>query len=167
MSPMGIVLRNRDELARMRAVGRIVHAVLDAVEAACAPGVTTAQLDVSYSRIYSPTEGIIGKTEVNEGNLVGSSGQPTLLTRISKVDPIRLRVSINERDYIYLSRMRQARGNRIGGRQEDVEMILADGSVHPFRGRMVFADRLIDRTTGTMLIDLAFPNPDHLVRPGQ
>ena len=129
--------------------------------------VTTAQLDVSYTKIYSPTEGIIGKTEVNEGNLVGASGQPTLLTRISKVDPIRLRVSINERDYIYLSRWRQARGNRIGGRQEDVEMILADGSVHPYRGRMVFADRLIDRTTGTMLIDLAFPNPDHLVRPGQ
>ena len=47
------------------------------------------------------------------------------------------------------------------------EMVLADGSQHPHRGRMVFADRLIDSTTGTLLIDIAFPNPERIVRPGQ
>jgi membrane fusion protein (multidrug efflux system) len=48
-----------------------------------------------------------------------------------------------------------------------VEMILADGTLHPHRGRMVFADRLIDPSTGTLLIDIAFPNPERLIRPGQ
>ena len=46
-------------------------------------------------------------------------------------------------------------------------MILADGSLHPHRGRIVFADRLVDPSTATMLIDIAFPNPERLVRPGQ
>jgi membrane fusion protein (multidrug efflux system) len=129
-------------------------------------GVVTAELDLSYTRIFSPTDGIIGKTEVNEGNLVGR-GQSTLLTQISRVDPIRLRVSIAERDYLYLARRRDS--ERIGDPTAPprVEMILADGSLHPHRGRIVFADRLVDPSTATMLIDIAFPNPERLVRPGQ
>ena len=132
------------------------------VEAARA-GVVTAQLDVSYTRIVSPTDGIIGKTEINVGNLVGR-GQSTLLTQISKVDPIRLRVSISEREYLALSRRRDQIGRATSGQ---VEMVLADGSLHPHRGRLVFADRLVDSTTGTLLVDIAFPNPERIVRPGQ
>jgi membrane fusion protein (multidrug efflux system) len=132
------------------------------VEAAQA-GVVAAQLDLSYTRIVSPTDGIIGKTEVNVGNLVGR-GQSTLLTQISKVDPIRLRVSISEREYLVLARRRDQIGRARAGQ---VEMVLADGSLHPQRGRLVFADRLIDSSTGTLLIDIAFPNPERIVRPGQ
>jgi membrane fusion protein (multidrug efflux system) len=127
-------------------------------------GVVAAELDLSYTRIFSPTDGIIGKTEVNEGNLVGR-GQSTLLTQISKVDPIRLRVSIAEREYLELARRRDEIGQPYSpGR---VEMILADGSMHAHRGRVVFADRLVDPSTATLLIDIAFPNPARLVRPGQ
>jgi membrane fusion protein (multidrug efflux system) len=132
------------------------------VEAARA-GVVAAQLDLSYTRIVSPTDGIIGKTEVNVGNLVGR-GQSTLLAQISKVDPIRLRVSISEREYLTLARRRDQIGRARSGL---VEMILADGSLHPHRGRLVFADRLIDPSTGTLLVDIAFPNPERIVRPGQ
>jgi membrane fusion protein (multidrug efflux system) len=127
--------------------------------------VVSAQLDVSYTRITAPSDGIIGKTEVNEGNLVGR-GQSTLLTQISKVDPIRLRVSISEREYLALARRRR----EIGVRKDTpgmVEMLLADGSLHPQRGKVVFADRLVDSSTGTLLVDIAFPNPDQLIRPGQ
>ena len=67
--------------------------------------VATSELDLSYTKIYAPTDGIIGKTEVNAGNLVGR-GQSTLLTQISKVDPIRLRVSISEREYLEIARRR-------------------------------------------------------------
>jgi membrane fusion protein (multidrug efflux system) len=139
-----------------------VNAGRASVEAARA-GVVSAELDLSYTRIVSPTDGIIGKTEVNAGNLVGR-GQSTLLTQISKVDPIRLRVSISEREYLVLARRRDQIGR---ARQGLVEMVLADGSLHPHRGRLVFADRLIDSTTGTLLIDIAFPNPERIVRPGQ
>jgi membrane fusion protein (multidrug efflux system) len=128
-------------------------------------GVVAAELNLSYTRIYAPTDGIIGKTEVNEGNLVGR-GQSTLLTQISRVDPIRLRVSISEREYLILIRRRDEI-RRPASEPGAVEMILADGSVHPHRGRMVFADRLIDPSTGTLLIDIAFPNPERVVRPGQ
>jgi membrane fusion protein (multidrug efflux system) len=126
-------------------------------------GVDAAELNLSYTRIVSPTDGIIGKTEVNEGNLVGR-GQSTLLTQISKVDPIRLRVSISEREYLVLARRRDRIGRGAAGQ---VEMILADGSLHPHRGRLVFADRLIDSSTATLLIDIAFPNPEGIIRPGQ
>jgi membrane fusion protein (multidrug efflux system) len=127
--------------------------------------VVAAELNLSYTKVYSPTDGIIGKTEVNEGNLVGR-GQSTLLTQISKVDPIRLRVSLNERDYLALARKRREEGvdTSSPGR---VEMLLADGTIHPYKGRVVFADRLVDASTGTMLVDVAFPNPDKLIRPGQ
>ena len=128
--------------------------------------VSTAELDVSYTKIYAPTDGIIGKTEVNAGNLVGR-GQSTLLTQISKVDPIRLRVSISEREYLDLARRREAGGAAPASKEGAVEMLLADGSLHPHRGKMVFADRLIDASTGTLLVDIAFPNPEQLIRPGQ
>src|SRR5687767_10019152 len=144
-----------------------VNAGRAGVQAAKA-SVESAELDVSYTKIYSPTEGMIGKTEVNEGNLVGR-GQSTLLTKISRVDPIRLRVSIGERDYLELARLRRKAGVKPGFRNDRsiVEMILADGSLHPYRGTLVFADRPVDASTGTLLIEIAYPNPDHLIRPGQ
>ena len=131
--------------------------------------VSSAEINLSYTKVYSPTEGIIGKTEVNEGNLVGQQGQSTLLTKISKVDPIRLRVSISERDYLELARRRREMGVKPGLRNDQsiVEMILADGTVHPHKGSLVFADRPVDASTGTLLIEIAFPNPEQLIRPGQ
>ena len=144
-----------------------VNAGRAGVQAAKA-SVDSAELDVSYTKIYSPTDGMIGKTEVNEGNLVGR-GQSTLLTKISRVDPIRLRVSIGERDYLEIARLRRKMGVKPGVRNDEslVEMILADGSLHPYRGRLVFADRPVDASTGTLLIEIAYPNPDQLIRPGQ
>jgi membrane fusion protein (multidrug efflux system) len=132
-----------------------------------------AKLDLSYTKIHAPTDGIIGKTEVNVGNLVGR-GQSTLLTSISKVDPIRLRFSLSEREYLQfvkqrdqIAARRQAAGGGATVMELPFEMVLADGSVHPYRGRLVFADRLVDPTTGTLLFEVAFPNPERIVRPGQ
>jgi len=135
------------------------------VEAARA-AVARTELDVEYTKVYSPTDGIVGKTEVNPGNLVGR-GESTLLTRISRVDPIHVRFSIAERDYLALVRRRQAGEAGPAAEEDAFELILADGSLYPHRGRMAFADRLVDPTTGTLLIDVAFPNPDRIIRPGQ
>jgi membrane fusion protein, multidrug efflux system len=136
------------------------------VEAARA-AVTQAQLNLSYTKIYAPADGIIGKTEVNVGNLVGQ-GQNTLLTHISQVETIHVRFTIPERDYLYYARRRQERGgNAAPGTSLPFELDLADGSVHPHKGRLVFVDRNVDPVTGTILLEAAFPNPNAIVRPGQ
>jgi len=136
------------------------------VEAARA-AVARAELDVEYTEVHSPTNGIIGKTEVNPGNLVGR-GESTLLTRISKVDPIHVRFSIAEREYLALMRRYGPRESRPeGGGRAQFELILADGSTHPYPGTLAFADRLVDPSTGTLLVDVAFPNPERILRPGQ
>src|SRR6185503_12792242 len=97
-------------------------------------------------------------------------GQSTLLTRISKIDPIHARFTIPERDYLRLareSRERAAAGAAPNPSDVGFELILADGSVHPQPGKLVFIDRNVDPTTGTILLEAAFPNPGGLVRPGQ
>ena len=83
------------------------------VEAAQA-AVTQAELNLSYTKIYAPTDGIIGKTEVNVGNLVGQE-QNTLLTHISQVGSIHVRFTIPERDYLYYARRRQEHGDSAPG----------------------------------------------------
>jgi membrane fusion protein (multidrug efflux system) len=133
--------------------------------AAAQAAVARAELDVEYAKVYAPTSGLVGKTEVNPGNLVGR-GESTLLTRISKVDPIHARFSISERDYLTLARRRES-GELQRSAQAPFELVLADGSTHPYGGRLAFADRLVDPTTGTLLIEVSFPNPNGLIRPGQ
>jgi len=125
-----------------------------------------AEIDLGYTRITSPIDGIAGKVEVQPGNLVGR-GQTTLLTRISDVDPIHVRFSVSEREYLRIRRGTPDPQSpaRPGGRP--ITLILADGSTHPHPGQLVFADRLVDPTTGTLLLEAAFPNPERIVRPGQ
>ena len=136
------------------------------VEAAQA-AVTQAQLNLSYTKIYAPTDGIIGKTEVNVGNLVGQ-GQNTLLTHISQLEAIHVRFTVPERDYLNYARRRQERGGSAAPEASlPFELVLADGSVHPEKGRLVFVDRNVDPVTGTILLEAAFPNPNAIVRPGQ
>ena len=132
------------------------RANVDAAQAS----LTSAELNLSYTKVNAPTDGIIGKTEVNVGNLVGR-GQPTLLTHISKLHNIDVRFTLPEADYLRFARRR----DQIVA--PALELVLADGSIHPEPGRMVFVDRSVDPTTGTMLMEAAFPNPGTIVRPGQ
>ncbi|MBI5507046.1 MAG: efflux RND transporter periplasmic adaptor subunit [Deltaproteobacteria bacterium] len=141
-------------------VERAASAAVDAAAAAA----HSAEIDLGYTRIYAPIDGLVGKTEVKTGNLVGGK-QNTLLTTVSNVDPIHVRFTIAEQDYLRYSRSQRERGGTPDpGR---FVLILSDGSVHPQRGDLVFADRLVDPTTGTLLLEAAFPNPDKLVRSGQ
>lgn len=139
------------------------QATAQAATAAARAVVERAALDLSYTRVTSPIDGLAGKVEVQPGNLVGR-GQTTLLTRVSHVDPIHVRFSISERDYLQWARAAKAGAH---SEQLPLELILADGSMHPHLGRMVFADRLVDPETGTLLLEAAFANPERLVRPGQ
>lgn len=141
---------------------QIESAAKAAVEAAQAAA-DNATINLDYTKVYSPIDGLVGKTEVKPGNLVGR-GDNTLLTTVSTIDPIHVRFTISERDYLRLARA----GKRASGdEQGTLELVLADGSVHEHGGTLLFADRVVDPTTGTLLIEAEFPNPGRLIRPGQ
>ena len=134
-----------------------------AVEAARA-AVTQAQLDLTYTTVKAPVSGIIGRLNVDEGNLVGR-GEPTLLATMSTIDPIKISATISEVDYLRFTRRAAERQTR--GQDVPLEMVLADGSRYPLRGRTTTLDRTVDTKTGTIVIDALFPNPDKLLKPGQ
>ena len=141
------------------AVTRAAEATVDAARA----GEQSAKIDLSYTRVVAPADGLAGRTEVYPGTLVGR-GQSELLTRISQVNTIHVRFTLPESDYL---RMARAKEGRPGETPPPLEMMLADRSVHPQPGQFVFIDRSVDPTTGTILLEAAFPNPGGIVRPGQ
>lgn len=154
---------SRQEYETAVAMERAAVAAVAAAKAAA----DRAQLDLGYTRVVAPEAGMVGKTEVYPGTLVGR-GQSTLLTHISQIGTIHVRFTIPERDYLFYARRREERGVKPG--QEEplpFELILADGTVHPTKGRLVFVDRNVDPETGTILLEAAFPNPGEIVRPGQ
>jgi membrane fusion protein, multidrug efflux system len=137
-----------------------------------------AKLNLSYTSIYSPVDGIVGTAQVNIGNLVGQ-GVPTLLTTVSQVEPTKVIFSISEGEYLrYATRVRQlelqdtAQMNarlaemRDGG-TDGLQLILADDKVYPYRGFIIAVQRQVQTTTGTIQVEAVFPNPNALLRPGQ
>jgi membrane fusion protein (multidrug efflux system) len=144
------------------------RAQVDAQKAA----VDKATLDLGYTRIAAPLGGLVGTTEVKAGNLVGR-GESTLLTTVSQTHPILFRAGISEAEYLRLAKDVVATGRKIApkgqepGAEGTIELILADGTVHPSKGRVEAIERAVDTTTGTLTVQFTFPNPERIVRPGQ
>ncbi len=127
--------------------------------------IAKAELDLKFTEIRSPINGIIGKQEVTAGNLV--TRDQTLLTTVSSWDPMRVVFSISEVDY--LRRAHQFHEGQPFGPEKNAapfELIMADNAVYPFRGRLSFVDRVLNLTTGTLNVYVSFPNPNRLLRPG-
>jgi len=129
-----------------------------------AAAVDKATLDLGYCSIAAPLDGIVGTTKVRAGNLVGR-GESTLLTTVSKVDPILFRAGISEAEYLRIAKRAQEGGERAA--KAEITLILADGAVHPHKGLIDAVEREVDATTGTLAVQFKFPNPNRLVRPGQ
>jgi len=137
-----------------------------AVESAKA-SIIQADLNYGYTTIAAPIDGIIGKINVDRGNLVGKA-EPTLLATVSKVNPIYVDFSVAEADYIRLApRIASDVQGRSDGPRQPLELLLSDDKPLPQKGRVVFVDRAMDSKTGTIGIRAEFPNPDQLIRPGQ
>jgi membrane fusion protein (multidrug efflux system) len=126
--------------------------------------VEKATLDLGYTRITSPIDGLVGTTQVKAGNLVGR-GESTLLTTVSQVDPILFRAGLSEAEYLRLARQVLETG-RPATQAASIELILADGTVHPHKGSVDAIERAVDPTTGTLAIQSKFPNPERVIRPG-
>jgi membrane fusion protein (multidrug efflux system) len=125
--------------------------------------VIQAQLDLSYCNIYSPISGIIGFKNVDVGNLVGR-GEATLLATVSSSEPLLVDFSLSEIEYLNLTDPDSVRSQRQSRR---IEMVLSDNSTHQFAGALRAVDRTVDPQTGTMKVEVSFPNPGSYLRPGQ
>jgi membrane fusion protein (multidrug efflux system) len=145
------------------AIGREASAKA-AVQAAKA-AVNKAEIDLSFTKITSPINGIAGIAKAQLGELVGSPGGPELTT-VSTLDPIKVYIPISEQEYLRFVREAETKGNS-GPKDHNLELILADGSLFPHKGRVYFADRQVDERTGTIKVATLFPNPGNLLRPGQ
>lgn len=134
-----------------------------AAVAAARSKVVEAELNLSYTTIRSPITGLIGKRLVAPGNLVGK-GEATLLDTVSSIDPIRVNATLSEAEYL---RFFANRDQRDGDTPTELELMLADDSMYPHKGRFVLVDRAVDQATGTLNVVGEFPNPQGLLRPGQ
>ena len=139
------------------------RAQVDAMKAAA----DKASLDLGYARITSPIDGLVGTTQVKAGNLVGR-GESTLLTTVSQVNPILFRAGVSEAEYLRVAkRVLEEGGLKASRQKQEVELLLADGTVHSHKGSLDTVERAVDATTGTLALQFTFPNPERLVRPGQ
>lgn len=130
--------------------------------------VDQAQLDLEFATIKSPIKGIVGRTTFTVGNFVPAGSGGAQITTISTVDPIELQFGISEKEYLLSSEEISALlAEPLEQRDEDFELIRADGKVHPHKGRLLAADRAVDPNTGTIRITAIFPNPGNILRPGQ
>lgn len=132
-----------------------------------------ANIELGYASIHSPINGYIGISQAEVGEFVGSPPNPVVLNYVSLTDPIRVRFSINEREFLRLSRELSARRSQQGEKpsgeetRNSVELILADGSLHDHLGKVVATDAAMNPQTGTFMLEADFPNPDAIVIAGQ
>jgi membrane fusion protein (multidrug efflux system) len=122
--------------------------------------VEKAQLNLGFTKITSPIDGIAGIAKAQIGNLVGP-GSIEELTTVSTVDPIKCYVSLSEQEYMRAQERRLKPAGKVV-----LDLILSDGSTYPYKGEVAFADRQVDVRTGTIRVAAIFPNPQNLLRPG-
>ena len=144
-------------------------ASLASVEAAEAT-LKMAEINLSYCNIYSPITGFIGKTNAREGEFVGKDPNPVILNTVSRIDEIRVQFFLTETEYLTIARFIR---DQEEGREKErntkrtLKLILSDGSNHPYNGKVDFINREVDASTGAILVQATFPNPDLILRPGQ
>lgn len=130
-----------------------------------------AEINLSYTRVLSPIDGIIGRTLAREGEFVGKDPNPVILNTVSNINTIRVQFFLSENEYLRIARefseakKDTAKISRKG--KTEIELILSDGSLFDQKGSIDFIDRNINSSTGTILLQATFPNPDNIIRPGQ
>jgi len=128
--------------------------------------VEQAQLNLGFTHVTSLFDGIAGIAQVQLGNLVNPS---TVLTSVSQVNPIKAYFPISEQEYSRIAASINAPQGDLESPKDapPLELILADGTVYPSKGHVLYTDRQVDITTGTIRVVSAFPNPKNFLRPGQ
>jgi membrane fusion protein (multidrug efflux system) len=137
-------------------------AAIRAAEAA----VESAEINLDFTRLTAPIDGIAGQAQLQVGALVNTSS--SAITTVSTVDPIKVFFTVSEQEYLAFNRLypteatRQAETKRM-----PLDLILADGTTYAKKGRFSFADRAVNQNTGAIRIAGLFDNPGNILRPGQ
>lgn len=126
-----------------------------------------ANIKLGYATIYAPIDGLVGISSARVGDFVGRPPNAVILNTISRIDSIHVRFSISEQEYLYLVRKLGETDNANSKNKRPLEMVLADGSIYSEKGFVVFTQRQIDPTTGTLQFEASFPNKGKILRPGQ
>jgi len=150
-------LANKAEVQAARAAIGAAKAQIQAGQAA----VETAAINLGFTRVISPINGVAGVAHAQVGDLV-SPGSGALTT-VSTLDPIRDYFSVSEQEYLEL----QERFSGADPGRWKLHLILADGRTYPYEGKFYFADRAVDQNTGAIQLAGLFPNPGNVLRPGQ
>jgi membrane fusion protein (multidrug efflux system) len=128
--------------------------------------VETAKLNLSFTRLTSPIDGLVGVAQQQVGALVSPASGP--VTTVSTVDPIKVYFTASEQEYLDFHRRYSTPATLEAARKGLVlELILTDGSIYPQRGSFYFSDREINQGTGSIRVAGLFPNRGNLLRPGQ
>jgi RND family efflux transporter MFP subunit len=127
--------------------------------------VETAKINLDFTRLISPIDGIAGQAQLQVGALVNPSSGP--VTSVSTVDPIKVYFTVSEREYLDWNKRFPTETSRVAADKSlRLELILADGLTYPHEGSFYFADRQVNQSTGAIRIAGLFPNPGNILRPG-
>ncbi|HTT77219.1 MAG TPA: efflux RND transporter periplasmic adaptor subunit [Candidatus Binataceae bacterium] len=129
-----------------------------------AAAVKSAKLNLQWTKVYSPIDGVAAIATAQVGNLVSTTTQ---LTTVAQLNPIRVSLSISQQDYLHFaSEINAAENGAAKSNGTPLELILGDGSVWEYTGRFYAANLQVSVQTGTIEIQAVFPNPDDILRPG-
>ena len=131
--------------------------------------VRTAELNIGFTRITSPIDGIAGIAQAQVGNLiqpVNPNSGP--LTTVSSVDPIKVYFTLSEQEYLKFAQRNPTQIQRdVANSKLQLQLVLADGTIYPHEGKFFVADREVDQKTGSIRLGGIFENPGNVLRPGQ
>jgi membrane fusion protein (multidrug efflux system) len=127
--------------------------------------VETAKINLDFTRLIAPIDGIAGQAQLQVGALVNLGSGP--VTSVSTVDPIKVYFTVGEPQYLaWRKRFPTETTREAADKNLHLELILADGSTYPYKGTFFFADRQVNESTGAIRIAGLFPNPGNILRPG-
>lgn len=127
--------------------------------------VETAKINLDFTRLVAPIDGIAGQAQLQVGALVNLSSGP--VTSVSTVDPIKVYFTVGEPQYLAWRKRFPTESSRLAADKNlRLQSILADGSTYPLEGSFYFADRQVNESTGAIRLAGLFPNPGNILRPG-
>lgn len=150
---------SQQELDNAVAAEQVAAANVESMKAA----LDQARLNLQWTRVTSPIAGVAGAAVAQVGDLLTPQ---SVLSTVSRVDPLRVQFNLSEQEYLHFHQQMQA-DPEAAARFGELQLVLADGSVFPHPGKLIFTDRQVDVKTGTIVAVGLFPNPGNLLRPGQ
>ena len=175
----GMMIKAKNDLDRidpLAAIGAVSQRELVAAQASftssramvesCAASLRNAKIELGYCNVVAPISGMIGISKFKVGDFV-TKGPQFIMNTVSSMDNMRVRFTISEMEYLRITRLMQTMGIKLGAKADNVKMTLADGTFYPLKGKLNFADRQVDPSTGALTLEAEFRNTDNILRPGQ